>query len=66
MTKHKLSTYGIEHNKISFCRICSAEGQQLLENCPGEVPILKAKSPSQKDLDNMRDWLDSVNYANYN
>lgn len=36
---HKLGTYRDGYKAIEYCRVCSAEGEKLLELCPGNFPI---------------------------
>lgn len=41
---HKLSAYQDGRNWIAFCKVCSREGDLLVEQCPGEyVSGLDAK-----------------------
>jgi hypothetical protein len=46
---HKLNTYGSE--KIAYCTLCSAEGEELLYDCPGRyvsgLPFFKHMTREQ-------------------
>ncbi len=38
MTKvHILSSYKDGYNNVSFCKRCGAEGEKLIDVCPGKV-----------------------------
>lgn len=38
MTKqHVIDYYLDNHVAVAFCKICSAEGQKLLEDCPQKI-----------------------------
>ena len=38
MTKrHILGTYQDGHIDIAYCKVCSAEGDKLLEDCPQKI-----------------------------
>ena len=41
---HKLGKYKDGFSVIEYCRVCSAEGDQLLEGCPGNFPDTVKKS----------------------
>lgn len=47
MTKaHSLSSYQDGRVRVEFCRVCGAEGMELLEDCPRKI-----KEPVEKALD---------------
>lgn len=35
---HKLGTYKDGYELVEYCRVCSAEGLKLIEDCPGNFP----------------------------
>lgn len=35
---HKLGTYKDGYKLVKYCRVCSAEGLKLIEDCPGNFP----------------------------
>ena len=37
---HTFGQYQDGHCKVDFCRLCGAEGQQLLDDCPGQQPSI--------------------------
>lgn len=38
MTKpHSLSSYRDGHVRVEFCKVCGAEGLELLEDCPRKI-----------------------------
>lgn len=41
---HKEGTYRDGFKVIPYCPVCSAEGDQLLEGCPGNFPDTVKKS----------------------
>lgn len=48
---HKLGKYKDGYKVVEYCRVCSAEGEQLLEGCPGNFPdpvkkVLDAEKPT--------------------
>lgn len=36
--RHVIDYYMDNHIMIAFCKVCSAEGDKLLEECPGKFP----------------------------
>lgn len=36
--RHVIDYYMDGHSMVSFCKVCSAEGDKLLEECPGKFP----------------------------
>jgi len=59
MIKHVLDYYMDGHRPTEYCKICSAEGLQLLDPCSKETPAPNLPDNKQKILDDYRDWLDS-------
>ena len=45
---HKLGKYRDGFNLVEYCRVCSAEGIELLEDCPGNFPKTDKKSLDEK------------------
>jgi len=45
---HKLGTYRDGLVLVEYCSVCSAEGDKLLEDCPGNFPNLDKKSLDEK------------------
>lgn len=43
---HKLGHYKDGFVLVEYCRVCSAEGEKLREDCPGNFP-----DPVKKSLD---------------
>lgn len=43
MRQHKLSFYVDNHVRVEFCKVCSAEGELLKSECPGNVPPVDNK-----------------------
>lgn len=37
--RHVIDYYMDGHVAVAFCKVCSYEGQKLLEDCPGKVEI---------------------------
>lgn len=50
MTKrHVIDYYMDGHSAISFCKVCSAEGLKLFEDCPGKIEEkVDEKKPTAK------------------
>lgn len=60
MTKrHTIDYYMDGHCVIPFCKICSAEGDKLLEECAG-IPFVRTPDNKQKILDDERDFVESL------
>lgn len=45
---HKLGKYRDGMALIEYCRVCSAEGNELLEDCPGNFRNIAEKSIDDK------------------
>jgi hypothetical protein len=45
---HKLGNYRDGFKVIEYCVVCSAEGDKLAEDCPGNFPKLDEKSLDEK------------------
>lgn len=63
MKQHNIAHYLDDRRWIPYCKICSAEGEKLLEGCPQHPTVNIPASHVQNNLDNARDALDS-NYDN--
>lgn len=44
--RHVIDFYMDGHKAVSFCKVCSAEERELLEDCPGKII-----DPQEKSLD---------------
>lgn len=45
MTKpHSTGTYKAGHELVAFCRVCGAEGLELLDDCPRKIINKEEKS----------------------
>lgn len=44
MRAHKTSFYMDDHVRVEFCTVCSAEGELLKSECPGQVPPVDNKN----------------------
>ncbi len=58
--RHTIDYYMDGFKVIAFCKACSAEGEKLFEGCQGKPDLPKQLDTRQKDLDNQRDYLDSI------
>jgi hypothetical protein len=47
------------YNMVAFCKICSAEGDKLKEDCSGQIRAAPVKI-TQKILDDERDFVESL------
>lgn len=47
--QHDIDYYKDGHVSVAFCKVCSAEGEKLLEDCPQkvEIPIDEKKLPAK-------------------
>lgn len=50
MTRHVPDYYMDGYIAITFCKVCSAEGDKLLDECPG--PIQKSELQLREDFKN--------------
>lgn len=51
MTKRHVTDYYMDsHVAVAFCKVCSAEGEKLLEDCPGKIICSVEKSLDEKKL----------------
>lgn len=51
MTKqHVIDYYMDGHVAVAFCKVCSAEGKKLLEDCEGKFVCSVEKSLDEKKL----------------
>lgn len=48
-TQHAIGYYLDNHVSIAYCKVCSAEGEKLLEDCPQKV--INPQNISTKGLD---------------
>jgi hypothetical protein len=49
MTKHHVTDYYMDgHVAVAFCKVCSAECEKLLEDCPGKIICSVEKSLDEK------------------
>lgn len=46
---HKLDAYRDNQVWIAFCKVCSREGDLLVEECPGKFVSARVDSNSKKD-----------------
>ena len=56
---HTIDYYMDGHAAISFCKVCSAEGDKLFEECVG-IPFVRSPDNKQKILDDERDFVESL------
>ncbi len=49
MNQHDISYYWENDTKIAFCRVCSAEGADLICDCPGEFVDKQIDKDKKKD-----------------
>ena len=47
--RHVIDYYMDGHCMIAFCKVCSAEGDKLIEDCPQQVPDPKKYTPKYSD-----------------
>lgn len=48
MTKqHVIGHYLDDRVQVAFCKVCSAEGDKLLEDCPQEISIKRYIDPDK-------------------
>ena len=51
MTKARfLSSYQDGHVRVEFCKVCGAEGLELLEDCPRKIINKEEKALDEKKL----------------
>lgn len=58
MKRHTIDYYMDGYKTVAFCKVCSAEND-LTEPCSGKPQLPAPLDTRQKDLDNLRDWVDS-------
>lgn len=62
-TRHVIDYYLDGFQMMAFCKVCSAEGNGLFDECKGKPTVNSPVSHVQNKSDNDRDALDS-NYDN--
>ena len=56
MRRHTIDYYMDGYQAVSYCKVCSAEGDKLIEACIGE-PVVKVPTKSQQEIaDDARDY----------
>lgn len=56
MLRHRLATYKDGYKDISFCEICSAEGEKLFSECVGieDDPLKEKIKNIWKEVDKLK------------
>jgi hypothetical protein len=54
--RHTIDYYFDNKIRVDFCKLCSAEGDKLLENCPQNIEPAKKYVDEKKIIDDFENY----------